>query len=223
MKAKLNTLTVADWAIGLRPIDMFMVSRYRQAMRIGAVFPALIVDKATREIISGNHRYTAAIAEYGDEHLMEIEQVAFKDRAAQLKCMAEENAKHGMPMDGITRRRMSLAMIDAGMTPEDVAAVMNVPVQTLNKWGEMTVMVIGRGGKPTRPEPVKGGLDLEQVKRMTEPQYDTHIEHDKGVEARHMAQQLTRWLENDWINWSDERNVAAFDDLSAALKGVLVK
>ena len=202
---------------------MFMVSRYRQAMRIGAQFPPLIVDKQTREIISGNHRYTSALAEYGEDHLIDVDMVAFKDRAAQLRCMADENAKHGMPMDGITRRRVALAMVNAGMSADEVAKVMNVPVNTLNKWGEMTVLVIGRGGKPTRPVPVKGGIDLDQVKRMTEPQYDTHMEHDKGVEARHMAQQLTRWLDNDWINWNDDRNVEAFDALKEALENALAK
>ena len=72
MKAKLSTLVVAEWAVELRSLDMFMVSRYRQAMRIGAQFPALIVDKQTREIISGNHRYTAALEEYGEDHLIDV-------------------------------------------------------------------------------------------------------------------------------------------------------
>lgn len=220
MKAKLSTLVVADWAIELRPLDMFMISRYRQAMRVGAVFPPLIIDKKTREIISGNHRYHSALSEFGEDHLIEIETVAFANRAEQLKCMAEENAKHGMPMDGITRRRVALAMIDAGITSEEAAKIMNVPVQALNKWGEMTVVVIGKGKKEIAP--VKGGIDLEHVKKMTEPQYETHIERDKGVEARHMAQQLTRWLKNGWVNWNDERNVKAFDDLAEALDGARV-
>lgn len=221
MKAKLSTLAVADWAIELRPLDMFMISRYRQAMRVGAVFPPLIIDKKTREIISGNHRYHSALAEFGDDHLIDIDAVTFANRAEQLKCMADENAKHGMPMDGITRRRVALAMIDAGITSEEAAKIMNVPVATLNKWGDMTVIVIGKGKKQVSP--VKGGIDLEHVKKMTEPQYDTHIEHDKGVEARHMAQQLTRWLKNDWINWNDERNVEAFDKLADALEKAKVR
>jgi hypothetical protein len=176
----LNTLVAADWALELRSLDMFMVSRYRIAMRAGAVFPALIVDRQTREIISGYHRYHAALAEYGEDHLIDVEMRSFKDRAAQLVCMADENAKHGMPMDGITRRRMAIAMVEAGLATGEVARIMNVPEGHLAKWGEMTVVV-------------------------------------KGVEARHMAKQLTRWLNNDWINWQDERNVAAFDELKEAL------
>lgn len=215
MKAKLSTLVVAEWSTELRPLDMFMISRYRQAWRVGAAFPPVIIDAKTREVISGNHRVTSAIAEFGDDHMIEVEPRKFASRADQLKCMADENAKHGMPMDGITRRRVALAMIDAGITAEEVAKIMNVPVASLNKWGEMTVVVIGKGKKEVAP--VKGGLDLDHVKKMTEPQYEAHIERDKGVEARHMAQQLTRWLKNGWINWNDERNVKAFDDLSEAL------
>jgi len=221
MQVKLNKLTIADWALELRPLDMFMVSRYRQAMRIGQVFPALIVDKDTGEIISGNHRATAANMEFGEDHTIEVEYRKFKDHAARLVCMAEENAKHGMPMDGITRRRVAIAMINEGMSSAEVARVINVPEATLGKWGEMTVLVIGKGKRQTA-FPIKGGIDLEQVKTMTAPQYQEHIEHDKGVEARHMAQQLTRWLVNDWINWNDERNVKAFDELAKALEGAKV-
>ena len=217
MKAKLTSLVVADWALNLRPLDLFMVSRYRAAMRTGAKFPPLIVDKDTMEIISGNHRYHAALAEYGPLGEIEIAPRKFKNHVERLRCMAEENAKHGMPMDGITRRRVALAMIGEGMSGEEVADVLNVPVATLNKWGGMTVLVIGKGGKGGHAEPVKGGLDLDRVKKMTAPQYEEHIGRDKGIEARHMAKQLTRWLVNDWINWEDERNVEAFADLRAAL------
>jgi hypothetical protein len=217
VKAKLSTLVMADWAIELRPLDMFMVSRYRIAMRAGAKFPALIVDKQTREIISGNHRFSSALAEYGEDYLIDVDMRSFKDRAAQLVCMADENAKHGMPMDGITRRRVAIAMVEAGLATGEVARIMNVPEGHLAKWGDMTVIVMGKTKKQTRVAPVKGGIDRDQVKQMTEIQYEEHIDHDKGVEARHMAKQLTRWLNNDWINWQDERNVVAFDELKEAL------
>jgi hypothetical protein len=64
---------------------------------------------------------------------------------------------------------------------------------------------------------------LDHVKQMTEPQYDAHIEHDKGIEARHMAKQLIRWLDNNWINWSDDRNVEAFDKLLDALNSAMTR
>ena len=67
MKAKLDSLQQAQWVLDIRPVDSFVVSRYRQAWRTGAAFPPIIADKATREIISGNHRWQSAMDEFGPD------------------------------------------------------------------------------------------------------------------------------------------------------------
>jgi hypothetical protein len=67
MKAKLDSLQQAQWVLDIRPVDAFVVSRYRQAWRTGAAFPPIIADKATREIISGNHRWQSAMDEFGPD------------------------------------------------------------------------------------------------------------------------------------------------------------
>ena len=212
---KVGKLIIADWAIALRSIDIHVVSRYRQAMRTGAKFPPVIVDKKTLEIISGNHRVTAYLAEFGEGYDIEVDLQSFKSHAEQLRVMAEENAKHGMLMDGFTRRKIAAAMIDEGIDTANVAAIFNVPVQVIEKWGSQTVFVIGKGAMP-----VKFGLDTDTVTKVTKEQYKEHCAKDYGVQARCMGAQLCRWISAGWVNMQDEQTAATFAELKGLLSSI---
>lgn len=215
MKAKLDSLIQAAWVLNIRPVDAFVVSRYRQAWRTGAQFPPIIADKATREIISGNHRWQSAMDEFGPDFEISIEYRTFKSRADALRVMAEENSKHGEPMDGITRRRLTCAMLVEGITEKEVAAILGVPVTRLKRWGEQSVTV--QIGRKCVARPVKAGIDVETIKEMKQEEYEEHIEKDQGMTARHMANQLARWIRNGWVNMADEKTAAAVKDLKAAI------
>jgi len=213
MKRKLKNLVVADWMLELRPVNSFVVSRYRQAMRQGEEFPAIIVDSASMEIISGNHRYMSYLGEFGEDHAIEVESHPFGNHAEKLAFAVGENVKHGEAMDGITRRRFACAMIDEGMTTQEVAALMNVAVHAIEKWGNQTVLVIGNGAKP-----VKTGFDTKTVTKIKKTDYEEHMDKDLGVEARGLMRQLSRWLGHGWIDLEDERNKEAFEELKKAME-----
>jgi len=214
MKRKLKNLKVADWMLELRPIDSFVVARYRQAWRQGAEFPPLIVDGSTMEIISGNHRYLSALAEFGEDYAIEVHMQSFVSAAAKLVVVAEENAKHGAPMDGITRRRLACAMIKEGMTSADVGKVMNVAATAVEKWGTQSVLIIGSNDA----KPVKCGIDTSVVTKMSKANYEEHMKKDLGIQARGLMRQLERWLNNGWIDLEDERTKEALADLKEAMK-----
>jgi len=192
---KVKDMVIADWAIGLRSIDPMVVSRYRHAWRTGAKFPPVIIDKATKEVISGNHRVSAALQELGEDAEIPFVLQSFKTQADRLKTMAEENSRHGMPMDGFTRRKLACAMVSEGMSTQQVAEVFNVPVNAVENWGGQTVFVIGKGAVP-----VKHGIDTNLVAKMKVAEYAEHSRKDYGVTAKHMLLQLTRWLVNGWVD-----------------------
>ena len=210
-------LIIADWAIALRNIDSHVVSRYRQAIRTGAIFPPIIYDNSTKEVVSGNHRLSAYLAELGEGADIPAEGKRFKNHAERLRVMAEENSKHGLLMDGFTRRKIAAAMIDEGITAQDVASTFNVPVQIVEKWGTQTVFVIGRGACP-----VKNGLDTDTVHKITAKQYDEHVGKDYGVQARSIGAQLCRWIGAGWVNFEDKQTAATFAELKELLSKVNV-
>jgi hypothetical protein len=215
---KLNEIQTSDEMLELRPLDAFTVSRYRQHVRTGVEFPPLILDADGLFVVSGNHRFAAYAAELVEDAEVAVELRKFATNRERLECMARENMSHGMPMDGITRRRVALALSIEGMSLAEIAQLFNVPERTIEKWGEHTVVVIGKGnGRNGTIKPVKAGPDLATGQKITQDQYTTHIKQDMGASFRQMAKQIIRWLDAGWVNLDDERNDAALEELRRAV------
>lgn len=217
----LSSLKFSDALIDLRPIDEVVVSRYRLAMRSGAHFPALVIDADTDEIVCGNHRATAAMREFGSDATFPVEHRKFKDRAEQLTVFADDNARHGMPLDGVSRRRVMAAMIREGMTAEQVASVFNVPVQRVSLATAVdspVTVTVGRG-TGSRVEPIKAGTFVPD-KRMSESDYKRHTRTALGVSVKRLALELSERIENGWYDAEDEEEVNALRHVRDVLKEI---
>jgi len=207
MKRKLNQLKRDAAILDLRPINPLFVSRYRQAMRAGDVFPPLIIEK-DGTIIGGNHRYEAYLAEFGAEHEATVELRKYPDAASRLEDAIRDNVKHGCALDGITRKRAVLALAGLGRTPEAIASLLGVSAKRVEELAGLSVIVIG--GKT---EPIKRGLEHMAGREVTAAQYDAHRHQDRGVPAAQSARQLIRWIDNAWIDWNDDETKAAMREL----------
>jgi hypothetical protein len=209
-KVRIGELVVDPKLIELRPINPVFVSRYRQSYRMGAAIPPLIVEEGTNRIISGNHRFTAMVQEFGPDHETEVIYKAFENELEVLKEFTRENAAHGYPLDGITRKRLVAAMLDLGAPIEEVARLLNVPVRNLETWGRNFVAVIGSDGMQ-RHVPVKRGFPAVQT-TITPQLYEQHKRADRGLKVEELVGQLLRWLKNGWVEPKEEV-VASLDEL----------
>lgn len=211
MKIKLTELKQDNEILEIRRVNPVFVSRYRQAMRAGAQFPPLIVDK-DGTIISGNHRYQAAIEEFGESHKIECERRTYKNEAERIADAIRDNSKHGNPLDGISRKRAICRLISLGMPDGDVANLIGVSIKKLEEIAGETVIVRGNGNVP-----VKRGLEHIAGETVAKADYDTHIKKDMGIPAKRTIEQLIRWIENGWIDMNDEGTADAIARLKAAL------
>jgi DNA-binding transcriptional MerR regulator len=209
-KVRVGELVVDPKLIELRPINPVFVSRYRQSYRMGAAIPPLIVEEGTNRIISGNHRFTAMVQEFGPDHETEVIYKAFENELEVLKEFTRENAAHGYPLDGITRKRLVAAMLDLGAPIEEVARLLNVPVRNLETWGRNFVAVIGSDGMQ-RHVPVKRGFPAVQT-TITPQLYEEHKRADRGLKVEELVGQLLRWLRNGWVEPREEIT-ASLDEL----------
>ena len=215
MKKKLSELKQSDVLLDLRPVNPVVVSRYRQAMRHGAVFPPMKYDVKHNILVGGNHRYAAYMEEFGENHEVEVEKLTCKEWGDVLETFAVDNAQHGMPLEGFHRRRVALALIDAGRTIEQVARLFDVSVGRLEHWGAQTVRIIGQA----QPGPVKYGVPTEP-KAIGKREYASHVKVDKGVSVRSMAKQITDYIRRGWIQLEDDRETEALAELKEALDGL---
>lgn len=214
-KTRVSELEFDPKLLELRPVNLYYVSRYRQAMRTGAQFPPPIVDENNR-IVSGNTRVTAYRQEYGDDHEIEVVVEKFPDEAAVIRRFAEENSRHGNPLSGISQKAIIQTLLKHGDTIETVAATLNIPPNRIKSLGGMSVIVMGRG-KKREMRPFKHGLEHMSGQTMQRKQYEEHRQADRGIPAATLARQLQRWIDHGWIDMESQSTLEALDDLYAAL------
>jgi hypothetical protein len=216
MKKKLNEIQLCPAILHLRPVNDVFVSRYRQAMRNGDEFPKIIIDQDDK-IISGSHRYSAYLEEYGEDHAIEVTREKFRDEASRIERAVVENARHGNPLDGISRKRAILRLNELGRTAEAIAKLLGVSCKRVEELAGMSVIVIGKGNK-RHSEPVKRGLEHMAGAEVTTEEYETHRTKDRGVPAKQSAQQLIRWINAGWIDQTDASTIDTLQELAALIR-----
>lgn len=216
---RLGDLVIDPKLTEIRHINPIVVSRYRIAYRNGANMPYIIIDEATKRVVSGNHRTKAMLLEYGEDMPVTVEVRTYKSEAELLTDFAVENSKHGQPMDIFTKRKLSLAMIDAGVTADQIAQIFNVSVKAVVDMGEGVIRVDIGGEIVERI--AKTGLGPQETP-LTSEQYEIHSRQDRGIPITSQAGQLTRWLANGFVH-PTTHNIAALEALFEALQKFLEK
>ena len=211
---KIKELNTCEDVLRIRPVNAFFVSRYRQAMRNGDQFPPLIVEKGTNRIVAGNTRYEAYLAEYGEEKAVPCILKSYASPAELIEDAVRDNAKHGNPLDGISRRRAALRLAELGRDHEAIARLLGVSCKQVHEWGGQVVIV--RGTKA--PQPVKRGLEHMSGQKVSVDNYKTHIKTDRGVPIAQQAKQLSRWIRNGWVDMTDPKTSAAIGELKEAIE-----
>lgn len=222
MKRKATELTIDENLTEMRPINAYFVSRYRQAMRNGAKFPAVIIEKGTNRIVSGNHRVTAYIQEFGDDVQIEVKEKEFASESELLRFFAEENSSHGNPLSGWSEKSIAQKLLELGDDPQEIGRVLNIPVSKVKKIGGLNVWVIGSDDKKEM-KPVKHGLEHMAGHTVQNKEYETHKNHDRGVPARQQVDQLIRWIDSGWIDWENEYTYKSFQLLYNRLDKIMSK
>ena len=200
----------------LRPVNDVIVSRYRQAMRNGDQFPPVVIDQHDI-LIAGYHRVAAAKAEYGEDVVMEAQRGKYADAARRIEAAVQDNARHGLPLDGVTRKRAAIRLAELGRDPDAIARLLGVSVKRVEELAGMHVVVAGGNGTSER-KAIKHGLEHMAGSRVSAKQYEEHAKRDRGVPVIQTARQLTRWIRNGWIDKENANEVAALEELREALK-----
>lgn len=220
IEVRVGDLVIDEKLTWFRPINEWYVSQYRQHYRAGVDMGEIIVEKNKLRVVSGNHRVTAMIREFGPDHGITVTAEQYEGERELLERFAACNLPNGNALDGKQRRAISNELIKQGASREEVASLFGVSVRRIEEWSGMTVMVIGgKSGKAKHPVPMPAKAGVEPGTTMSHEQYTTHWTHDRGVSAVSQAKQLARWIANGWIK--DERSINALADLRVAIESLL--
>jgi hypothetical protein len=214
MKIRLKNITQDPKLLELRKVQDRVVSKYREAMRNGARFPAIVIDQ-NRVVVSGNHRYMAMLQEYGEEHFAIAVKKKLVTQKERLEFFVKENSTHGYPLDTFSKNKISCELIRAGATKEEVAKLLGVAVKKVIFWGDNQIMVtLGSGGFEYRS--IKHGVGNTH-RPMTEEEHKEHVDKDIGIAVSQQVNQLLRWLSYDRVART-KRNTELLEELYELLQ-----
>lgn len=215
IKIAIRDLIEREDVLSIRRPNAVVVSRYRQAMRNGDKFPPIVINERN-EIVAGYTRTEAYRQEYGEEHVITATVKTFPTDADLLKFSVQDNTRHGLPLDGYSRKCAVVELSKQGVNVEEIGKLLGVSVKRVEEMGGQVVYVRG-SGKKREMKPIKHGLEHISGTTVTEKEYTEHREADRGVQARQNAQQLVRWIRNGWIDRDDAKTMTVLDQLHAAL------
>ena len=155
---------VLDWSLYVRhEVDAVQITRLMDALAAGNELPPIIVDRKSRRVVDGVHRYTATHRTQGDGATIAVIRRTYADETALILEAIALNSRHGVPMESIDQRhciqlatqwkvpldRLAVAMAmpldrlevmrrDSFATGPDGLVILKVPTRSKFKGGKMT-------------------------------------------------------------------------------------
>lgn len=223
-KVKLIDIHMDEKLLFLRKVNPQTVHAYREKYRNGEKFPPIIIQQGTGRVVSGNHRYTAMLKEFGSDYEAEVIEKHYPTERDVLIDFVTENTRHGLPLGQYSKSLIiNELMNNEGCSKEDIAKIFNISVRRVEKYGDNMVSVIigGTGKKPQiESRPAKRGFAPSRALTMDE--YLEHHMKDRGIPIGQKVNELVRWLNNDLVHRSDN-NMASIERLKASCEKWLEK
>jgi hypothetical protein len=118
--------------------DEEYVSELADALRVGAKLPPPIVDAATLRIVDGWYRVRAMRRVLGPDAVITVIARTYASEGDVLRDRKELNARNGLRLTPNDRIRAAHLLARAGIPPEEIAAILSVPVERVN--GMLTLL-----------------------------------------------------------------------------------
>jgi hypothetical protein len=103
------------------------------ALQSGQGLPPIIVEKGTRRIIDGVHRWNAYRKLYGEDYDAPVEERTYVDDNEAWEDAVRLNAEHGLTYTEYDRTRILVEAEKRGITKEVVANLIHVPLDKVEK------------------------------------------------------------------------------------------
>lgn len=210
----------------------FHVRRYSESMRNGDVFPPIILNKKTNELLDGFTRYTSYKKVFKDpEYAVPIEYKSFKTEKEKFMFIAEQNCKHGNPYGTWEKKNIVRQLQENGASLDEISNVLGIRISKITKeFGRVFVTIDGRKNKNKnkninikikndkktktklpkiktvnvngRKEILKRGLEHLENKKISEEQWDFIFNSADGWSESYHIKYLLKILDMNIFNKS---------------------
>lgn len=196
-----NTLRYDATLYPREHVNQAHVGELVDAIAAGASLPALIVDRASRVIVDGVHRWFAATQMKGPHVRITVQWQDYPDRAAIFEDAIRRNAGHGRRFTPKDRQHAVQMAAALSIAPERLAAAMVLTVDRLNRY---------------RPAPPARAATTTHIVRPVAAPAPPAPARPEPAPIAGIAW-LMKWLESDRVDWDDEHLVKGLRALARLL------
>jgi hypothetical protein len=195
------------------------VTELAEALQAGATFPPLLVDKKTRKIIDGAHRFLAYQRVYGDSAQVPVNWANCNSEADFIRLAIEANTKHGMRLERVDQRRCVHLLSTYNYPVAEIAMLLALPVQRVELLKAQVAVA------PQRTPQVIPGTAYVPLKRSVvhlagqklSQQQLAGLQSAPGTSYRLLIQQLTEGIQKDLLPKTPAMLNALADCVSVAV------
>lgn len=201
--------------------DSHNIALMADAMRAGQKFPPVTVEKKTKRIIDGVHRWKAWTQVYGKDSKIECELVNESDEGKLLVMCVDLNATHGLQLAAFERTDVLIRMDNLGVTREVALQALRMTAEKAERIEATRTAFRDLPGGGQEKVALKGSMTAFHGETLTKKQQEINAKQS-GMKTQFHANQLADLIEAGIVARATESVLAALVRLRDLLNEKLV-
>lgn len=179
-------------------VDTQHVTEIAEAIEAGSPVPPLVIDKASKRVVDGFHRWRALRRLYGEDHVTECIEKSYKSDGDLFIDAMRYNASHGRALTKHDKTHCVLIAEELGLSVELVAESLNL---TKDRVGALRKGRVGQLG--ARPVALKNTIRHMAGRRLDARQAAAN-EKLSGMNATFYLHQIAMLIETGLIDTANK-------------------
>ena len=198
-------------------INSYHVTEIASAIEAGATIPQIVIEKKSKRIVDGFHRWKALNRLHKKDYETECVEKIYKNDQELLLDAMRYNRDHGQPLTQHDKTRCLILASKLGIPETQVCKALYITPSRI-KTMQQTRMSFGRFGssKTNQKIPLKASIRHKAGQRLTKKQIEAN-EKLSGWDPSFHITQLLLLLGNDLIDGTDSQLLNQLSELSGKI------
>ena len=186
----------------------------KNALLAGVVLPPVVIERSSRRIVDGHHRYNAYLELYGLDFDASVEERDYDDENELWLAAVEANACHGLTYSTYDRRLILVEAERRGITKDAVSDVLKMPIETAEK-KLATGSAFVKFGKASQRVALQTGMKRLAGRKLTKKQQEANKRSD--LKVVYHSETLVSLLQAGILRWGTKASKVALQQLHKEL------
>lgn len=217
---KLSELVLDYSVYPRREIDRYHANAILEALKGGAELPPLVICAKTLRIADGFHRHSAykRFSDDNPEFEVQVVEKDYKNDAELFLDSMRYNACHGRTLTRFDKTHCVLVAKKLHVSDKDIARILHVPTKEIKQI--LQVRSALKPGTTQELTAIKTTIKHKAGQRLT-PEQEQCNDKLGGMNQAFYVNQVIMLLENDLVDWDDEKLVEKLQKLNELLDQAL--